>query len=207
MSKATYYSIVNNIFKWTFITFYVGIGLFILYAFIVIMSILGVFDKHYSKEDLIENYNSNTKEIMNLTTYVKSITPANKTVQIEFDGDRTLEIFHVTANGKYNSNWDIKVNSSKTDTLLRQLGWTRETLSTLKEKLDNVNCISVESGEPCTIGYQRSGMGMYLYKVFNQTLNDSLKNKYNDGCTYIYYKDNIVLEYGGGAIGSQCFKD
>ncbi len=29
----------------------------------------------------------------------------------------------------------------------------------------------------------------------------------DNGCTYSFYKDNMVLEYGGGAIGPQCFED
>jgi len=48
-------------------------------------------------------------------------------------------------------------------------------------------------------------MGMYSYNVFDKTIADSLKNHYNDSCTYILYNDKLVLEYGGGAIGSQCF--
>ena len=168
---------------------------------------IGVFDKDYSKKDLIENYNLKSKEIIELRNYIKSITPANKSVVIEFDGNRRLVNFHVTVNDSADWNYDISINSTKTDSLLQKLGWSHETLSTLKNKLDNANCISVESGEPCTIGFQRSRMGMYFYKVFKQVPNDSLKKEYNDGCTYIYYKDNIVLEYAGGAFGRQCFED
>jgi len=168
---------------------------------------IGVFDRNYSKKDLIENYNLKSKEITEVRNYIKTTTPDNKAVMIEFDGNQKLVYFHVTVDDRRDWNYDLLINSPKTDSLLHKLGWTQETLSTLKSKLDNANCISVESGEPCTIGYQRSGMGMYHYKIFNQTLNDSLKKQYNDGCTYIYYKDNVVLEYGGGAIGRQCFED
>lgn len=167
----------------------------------------GVFETTYSKQDLIDNYNLKTKEIEELRNYINTIIPKNKTVEIEFEGKKTLGIFHVIIDGKYDNNWNIKVNSTKTDTLLQKLGWTKETLFTLKEKLDNANCISVESGDPFTIGYQRSGMGMYFYKIFNRSLNDSLKKEFNDSCQYVFYKKNIVLEFGGGAIGIQCFED
>lgn len=76
----------------------------------------------------------------------------------------------------------------------------------LKEKMDNANCISVESGEPFTIGYQRSGMGMYFYNLFDKPLTDSLKKAYNDGCMHILYNEKVALELGGGAIGQQCFE-
>ena len=99
----------------------------------------------------------------------------------------------------------MDIDSNKTDSLLAVIGWTHIDLNILKNKLDEANCISVASGNPTTIGWKRSGMGMFLYDIFDQNLNDSLVEEYNKGCTYIFYKDNVVLEYGGGAIGPQCF--
>ena len=77
---------------------------------------------------------------------------------------------------------------------------------TLKTKLKAANCISVASGEPITINFKSHGIGMYSYKIFDKPLTDSLINQYNDGCQYIFYKDNVVLEYGGGVFGQQCFE-
>src|SRR6185436_642280 len=108
---------------------------------------------------------------------------------------------------KYDTNWSLSVNSEKTAQLLNKLGWTTETLKMLKRKLDQANCISINSEEPVTIGYQRSGMGKYFYKLYDQPLSESKKKEYNDGCQYIYFQDNVVLEYGGGAIGPQCFPE
>ncbi len=34
---------------------------------------------------------------------------------------------------------------------------------------------------------------------------NKLKKNYNDSCTYILLNNKLVLEYGRGAIGSQCF--
>jgi hypothetical protein len=48
-------------------------------------------------------------------------------------------------------------------------------------------------------------MGRYSFNLFDKPIADSLKTAYNDGCTYIMVNDRLVLEYGGGAIGSQCF--
>ncbi|MDR1518267.1 MAG: hypothetical protein LBS52_09335 [Dysgonamonadaceae bacterium] len=104
----------------------------------------------------------------------------------------------------------LKINSLKVDTLLTCMGWTRETLKTLKPKLDAANCISIESEKTypksMTIGFKRSGMGMCFYKLFDEALTANSIDKFNDGCTYIFYKDNVLLEYGGGVIGSQCFE-
>lgn len=198
---------MNKILKWTLIILSIGLITYVGFWVYAIMSFSASFGSNYSKKDLVNNYELKSKEIAELKDYVNAIVANNTEVIIEFEGDRTISIFHVTVDGKYYSNRDIKVNSSKTDAMLQKLGWSPETLSTLKEKLDEANCISIESGNPCTIGYQRSGMGMYLYKVFNETSMNDYSYDYNDSCTYIYYKDNIVLEYRGGAIGPQCFED
>lgn len=110
-------------------------------------------------------------------------------------------------NGSYDSNWELKLKSAKAATLLQKLGLTKETLQTLKDKLDDANCISIESGDPVTIGYQRSGMGKYFYKVFSELLSDSMQKEFNDGCIFIYYKENIVLRIWGRGLGPQCFED
>lgn len=196
---------MNKILKWALAILAVGFLTYVGFWIYTIASFGGAFDTFYSTEDLIDNYNKKKLEILEVKEYVHIIVPPNKSVDIEFDGNQKFSIFHVTDNGNYDSNWDLNLNSSKTDTLLQKLGWTKETLKMLKEKLDNANCISVKSGEPCNIGFQRSGMGKYFYNIFDKPIADSLKSNYNDSCTYILYNDTVVLEYGGGAIGPQCF--
>jgi hypothetical protein len=161
----------------------------------------------YRKTDLIENYRLKAKEINELKIYVESITPKDKTVSLEFDENSNFEIFHVGDNETYDQNWNVAINSKKADSLLTKLNWTKDNIETLKRKLDSANCISVNNNKPFTVGYQRSGMGMYFYKIFDKPLTDSLKKEYDGGCTFIFYKENIVLEFGGGAIGQQCFED
>lgn len=207
----------------------------IAFLIFVILLIIGVYKlmqdpfgfnnlKYSSKKELIENYETKQQEIKELYKYVQSITNnCENYVDIEFQNNKNIEIFRVKAdslenaraiesnsivpkNGFVKSYYDVKINSKEVDTLLNRLEWTKETLITLKTKLDAANCISVESGEPVTIGFKRSGMGKYYYKIFDKLLTDNLIKKYNDGCTYIFYKDNIVLEYGGGVIGMQCFE-
>lgn len=56
------------------------------------------------------------------------------------------------------------------------------------------------------IGFARSGMGKYSYKLFDNQLTENQKQRYNNGCEYIFYKDSVVLEYGGGTIRPQCFQ-
>jgi hypothetical protein len=195
---------MNNFIKAILILCVIALVFFVGYN-VMIISAFGGFDKDYSVTELKVNFEAKKTEIYELKNYVNKIVSPNKLVHIEFDDNSTLSIFHVKVDDNFESNWNVKIKSGKADTLLQKLGWTTEILRTIKDKLDKANCISVTSGEPCNIGFQRSGMGMYSFNVFDKPIPDSLKTSYNDSCTYIMVNDRFVLEYGGGAIGSQCF--
>lgn len=192
----------------------VGIGIlgFIGWT-LMIVSAFGGFDKDYTVTDLKENFEKNKTEIYELKRYFNEIVPKNRYVEIEFEDDNTLGRFGISQLDSTAENpneyrfldWDVKTNTAKMDSLLESLGWTRETLKTLKEKLDKADCIQIESGEPTKIGFKRCRMGMYSFNVFDQPIPDDMIEHYNDSCTYILVNRKLVLEYGGGAIGSQCF--
>jgi hypothetical protein len=192
----------------------VGIGILAFIGWpLMIVSAFGGFDKDYSVTDLKEIFEKNKTEIYELKRYFNEIVPKNRFVEIEFEDDNTLGRFGIKAldstagnpNGPMFLEWDLKTNTAKMDSLIEPMGWTRETLKTLKEKLDKADCIQIESGEPTKIGFKRSGMGMYSFNVFDQPIPDNLIERYNDSCTYILVNRKLVLEYRGGAIGSQCF--
>ena len=197
---------MSKTIKWILIVLGVGL-LSCLFLIFGMVSLIGTFDKGYSKQDLIDNYIKRNKEIDELKTYINSITSVDKYVDIEFEGDNEIAIFNVSVNGNFENNWNLNINSLKTDTLLQKIGWTKDNLRIIKKKLDNAHCISVRNGEPCNIGFQRSGMGKYFYNIFSKPMSDSLKNKYKDNCMYLTYNNTVVLEYGSGAIGSLCFPD
>lgn len=198
---------MRKLIKWLVAAIVVAGGLYCLGAFILSLIIASALDldEQYSKQDLIDNYKAKSRELAEIKRYAKAVTPARIRVKLEFEGEK-LRIFHVTANGQYDNNWDVPRNSAKARQLLQRLGWTQQTLDTLQHKLEAANCISIESGEPFTVGYQRSGMGMYFYNLFERPLPDSLRMRYNDGCHYILYKPTVALEYGAGAIGGDCFE-
>jgi hypothetical protein len=180
------------------ICFIIGIGFTILVG-----SAFGTFDKDYSINDLKENFNLKQTEIYELKTFINSVVPKDKSVDIEFDNNDKLGIFHVNIDGNYDSNWDVEINSGKVDTLLQKLGWTTETLKILKDKLDKANCISIASGDPFQIGFKRSGMGKYYFRLLDKPMNDSIKSTLDQNCIYIH-NDSVIFEYGGGAIGEDC---
>ena len=190
------------------------IGVLGLVGFIAwVFSAFGGFDKDYSVTDLKENFEDNKTEIYELKGFFNEIVPENRFVEIEFEDDNTLFRFGIKAldstagnpNGPMYLEWDLKTNTAKMDSLTNPMGWTRETLRSLKEKLDKANCIKIESGDPTRIGFKRSGLGMYSFNVFERPVPANMIENYNDSCRYIYVNRNLVLEYSGGAIGGQCF--
>ncbi len=203
----------KEILKW--VLFISGVGLlgYLCFMFFIFMFFSVTVNTFHTKQELIVNYSKHQTQIIELKRYFNSIVPKNKQVEIEFEGDRRLTRFGVstidTATGQrvYPEflDWDLSTNSGKVDSVIKSIGWIQQTLVDLKQKLDKANCIQIENGEPTTIGWQRSGMGMYFYKVFDLPIVDSLKMLYNDSCSYILYSNKVVLEYQGGAIGSQCF--
>lgn len=198
---------MNSVLKWVFRL--LGAGFLVFVGYMLFTALTFSFDfgsgKQYTTQDLISNYQAKTKELNELKVYVNSIVPANTIVDIEFEDNKNLRFFRVANNHTSGDSRDININNKKVDSLLSILGWTRQTLQLLKQKLDAANCISVKSGEPFTIGFQRSGMGKYYYNLFTKPIPKENRNNYNDSCTYITYNDTLVLEYGGGAVGPQCF--
>ena len=183
-----------------------------------------------SKKELIENYEKHKAEIIKVKEEYSKLVPENHIVYIEFEAASkiltipeqiTIKIYKIkddtvkTDNNDFPKNdnievisqdWNLKPDSKELEKIIESIGWTKQTLTKIKELLDSANCVSIENGQITTIGFARSGMGKYSYKIFNNQLTENQKQEYNGGCTHIFYKDNIVLEYGGGAIGPQCFE-
>jgi hypothetical protein len=171
-----------------------------------------------SKTLLIKNIDSNYTEINFLKTEYSKLVPQNCIVSIEYNPANKLINTHesidlkieTTANREttVSQKWKLEYDSKELNQMLKLVKWNYKTLKTIKELLVNAKCISIENGNGVTtIGFSRSGMGMYSYLLFNNDLTDKQTADYNDGCQYIFYKKNIVLAYDGGAAGPQCFPD
>lgn len=170
-----------------------------------------------SKKELISNIDSNFDKINLLKTLYLKLVPKDYIVSIEFNpADKiasTKESIDLGIEHKYNKQtdykkeWNLEYNSKKLGQMIKPLGWTNATLTTIKNLLADANCVSIENGDITTVGFARSGMGKYSFKLFDKDLSSEQIKEYNDSCMYIFHKKNIVLEYGGGAVGSQCFPD
>jgi hypothetical protein len=183
-----------------------------------------------SKSDLIANYEEHSIEINSVADYFKRIVPPNFKVRIRYEDSDEIDlvvyekISDTTDNELLFRKWNIDIENyepepqsdydkkynGKTNSFeltKTKLNWTNETIIELFKKIEEAGCIGISSWEPMVIEYDYRGLGVYSYKIFKEELNEQLIEKYNDSCTNIYYKDNIVLSYNGGAIGMQCFED
>ena len=222
---------IGKIVTWGLITISIGFLLYFGYWFVIFTS-SGLLSTS-SKQELIENYKINEKEILELKSFFNSIVPKGYSVYIEFSNSKKIDLWVYETNKKNTAGgnvalfqqWNINpyyykeeaptafdsieyAPKTKSLELVKQtLKWSDNTFKKIKEMLDNAKCISVSSGEPSEIGFARSGMGKYSYVIFDISIPESLKATYNDSCIYILYNNNVALEYGGGAVGSQCFPD
>ena len=173
-----------------------------------------------SKIEQITNLKTNENNIKTLIKEYSELVPDSLIVYIEFNPkdvvlstDKSIDLQIYSNRKNNNGGIDQKFRESNlpynSEVLLEQikfLGWNTNTLMEIKNLLDKANCISIENGEISTVGFARSGMGKYSYKLFKNNLNKEEQSEYNDGCLYIYHERNIVLEFGGGAVGQQCFE-
>lgn len=173
-----------------------------------------------SKEEQINNLKVNENNIKTLIKEYSELIPDSLVVFIEFNPrdiilstDKSIDLrIHSNRknkNGGINLNfqeWNLPYNSEVLLEQIKTLGWNEKTLIDIKKLLDDGKCSSIENGEISTVGFARSGMGKYSYKFFKKDLSKEEQTEYNDGCYYIYYERNIVLEFGGGAVGQQCFE-
>ena len=200
---------MNKYLKYFLIGSSIILGLFVI-GFIIfnlmIASAFGAFDKTYSVTELKEEYFSKEKEIQDVINYYDFIKPKDYTVDIEFTDEKLLSrltIYKKDSSKVVYQKWDVPIGEMQSQELTTYLEWSGNEVKTLKEKLDKANCISVEDGEPIKIGFKRSGMGMFSFVIFRNKGKD-IQN-FNNGCDYIMVNRNIALQYGGGAIGTQCF--
>jgi len=67
-------------------------------------------------------------------------------------------------------NWNMTYQSDTLKDMLALINWSMQTLDIIKKLLADAHCISIENGEITTVGFARSGMGKYSYKLFESNL-------------------------------------
>jgi hypothetical protein len=188
----------------------IGVGSFIAAAIVLFIWIgieMNMFCWDCDADGMIDHYIEKEFEIKDLNEYFKSNLPENGFVYVKIE-EKKLVKFSVEGYGSWEANNRNIDNYRKMDSLLAILDWECDVLPTVKNKLISAKCYSINSSissDRTYIGWKRPGLETYAYILFDSTLTKEQIAKHNDSCSYIYYKDNVVLYHGGGAIGPHCF--
>lgn len=171
------------------------------------INIFGGFDKTYKGEELTSYYSENQIQISELINHFDSIVPKDKEIEIAFESDTELFRFGVTsiditrkARFPMYLEWNLNIEEDIPEKILNEINWDRQTFASLKSKLDKAGCIQIESGNPKKIGFQRSGMGMYSYYIYDNTSSNEFLNQQKTRDDIHFFKNNIAWKYDGGAL-------
>lgn len=155
-------------------------------------------------EQFIDNFEQQKQAILDARDYFIYIAPENPGMTFEFYGKSSGQIA-MRDHDAHNKQYYRKADSLKLDALLTQLNWTRSNLDTLIGKMDEANCYSIQGRNPVRIGWQGRGNGIYYYSIFAEDLDEDQITLHSDNCRYIYYGENIVLEYESVNTSPDCF--
>jgi hypothetical protein len=180
-----------------------------------------------NKSDLINNYEERSKEIISLKEYYFKIVPSNYLVRIRYNSNRNVDLAVYESKidseeydlffQKWNIDLDNYIETPQTDyqkkyegktnsleLTKKKLNWNDKTFNELKFKLDNAGCIGITSGNPTEVEYGYRALAVYSYLIFDDNLDKEQQKEYSNDCNLLFYKDNVVLCYGSGAIGDDC---
>ncbi len=173
------------------------------------------------------NIDKKSNEIIDLKNYFNQIVPKNYIVRIQYNSSNNVDLFvyepirDSTERENLFLQWEVNLDSyketpqteyekkyrGKTKSLefvKNKLNWTRETFSKLYDKQEKANYIGICNKKPVEIEYGFSVMALLSFLVFSENLTFEQQEENSDDCMSMFYKDNIVLNYGSGALGSLC---
>ena len=194
---------MNTSLKWILGILIIVVIIFIAFPFPSLLLIEKIFQSTCNKKELIDNYNSKEREILDLKMFVNKSLKDSCYINIELKNNK-IPVFWIKSEKRSYQKWNLTFNSETTDTLLKEIGWSKSTLLELKNKLHKANCISIKSGEPSQIGFRRSGLGKYYYMIFDNPLPEYYLKSYDRGCAIELLTNKVVLMYYGGTIGPEC---
>ena len=152
-----------------------------------------------------KHFEKHQHEFEELINYYYQIIPEDKIVLIEFTNNSTLDRLQITDIDTITKSispiffeWNIKVDNIP-DSILAELNWNKEILQTLKNKLDNVDCLSISNEKPIEIGYKRFFLGMTSYYIFRNYDFKELEDIRNHRTDLHFFCDSVAWCYETGA--------
>lgn len=87
---------------------------------------------------------------------------------------------------------------------------SEQDMKKLKRELEDCGCIGIEidnysNSDYSTLRFRRIGMGMYLYRLYDNSLTRRQQDSLNANECLIVYNDSTVFEFRSGVLGVQFF--
>ena len=147
---------------------------------------LGCKDKNKS-EFLKDNVIANEDSFNKLVDYFISVVPdSNFIITIGVGTKNTVDLIYYKnegGNAKYIGGNKLKNHSLELEKVLKNLGWTYETINTLKKGLNDINCDYIGNTEyhfkPINVYNTPNGFVNSSYLIYPLEILDSLKKELN----------------------------
>ena len=146
MELKSYMEYLRNVAQKAIIIIGVLIVLFVGVAAFFSLSFSGVFDKKYTREELADNFNQHEKEFEELYICFVSVTSKDRLHSVSFSFGRhnkvniSLYPLNIRPENKALGGENLDLDSREMDTVLATIGWTKETVIKLRDKLSKIKC-------------------------------------------------------------------
>jgi hypothetical protein len=149
-------------------------------------------NKQITREDTINNYEKNSIQIMELAAYFWKLKPDSN--EIFFKPSKNVYTISIAQPGwaispdkPYNAGRDMLLASDEMKTYLKTLGWTTNTIRSLKKMLNASNCLSISThGDYLQLDFGADDICSFSYIINERPFPDSIiENDSKQGITFL----------------------
>lgn len=180
-----------------------GIGVLVLTGFLLIIG--GVDTKKLEK-----NYYRHSSEMEQAIDYTLSCLEDGTGLDIEFEDNGSVSIFHIYKDRIWDSAWDPSKN--EVDSLAAEIGLNRDIINEIHDRLSKADCHSIEivkqdgTYDVATLMFRRDMASAYYYDIHNAAMTEAEMEEIDaDDCTRIVFNPHVCFVYGSPAFGDSCF--
>lgn len=161
-------------------------------------------------EKLEKNYLIHSSEIEQAIDYTLSCLEDGRGLDIEFEDNGRVSIFHIFKDGIGDGAWDP--SRDKVDSLAVEIGLNREVLNDIHHRLNKAKCHSIRiikqdgTYDVATLMFRRDLGSAYYYDIHSVAMTETEMEAVDaDDCTRIVYNPHVCFVYGSPAFGDTDF--
>lgn len=151
-------------------------------------------------DKMVKHYEKNKVGMEDLITYTASALNDGQQMYLEFEHGK-VSIFNTSTLRHWN------VDDIQKSEIMNELGLNDEEFYSIKNQLNSIHCISIDTHFPnyCDIGYKRVAMGLFSYRLYLSPMSDKEKTRVLSDWHFIPYNDTTLFMFEGGAVGPDTF--